>query len=233
MGDRSYDSETRFAILSVPAPGIIKGEAYADEGTLIMEPAAPSVPPPPLSSMRPPMDSWGDRAWSIPVSDRTGASGMPMTMPVSAAPARPARSSSALILLGAAAAMAALASVVLVNATAQDAPRPAAASAVAVPSTPAVFPPAPQLPVAPPVAEPAPPVAAQPVVTIEVAPSAPPPSAPAVAAPKPVSAPRVAPSPAAKPAPKPVAAKPSGAAHAQAKTLEELLDQLGEEQLKR
>lgn len=226
-----YDSETRLAVFSpaTGAPLAIKGEAYADEGTLILEPIAPSYPPPP-SSMRPPAESWTDRAWSVPVSDRTGASALGERP-------RPApRSSPAMLMVGAAAVMAGLVSLGLMRA---DEPRAESAPVAAAAAQPMMVAPVAQPVIAAPVA--------QPVVAPAPATPAPAPAAIEVddeVAPAPVIAARVAPkaAPVAKapPAPRPVAAAPApapakkkAAQSAEDKTLEQLLEQLGEEQLKR
>lgn len=76
---------TRSGQLPVPPPSVRTGEVYADEGTLILdpayaaEPAPPSYgyPPPPPSSVRPPSASWTDLRgnWVVPAppSSRTAA----------------------------------------------------------------------------------------------------------------------------------------------------------------
>lgn len=257
MAHRSFDSVTRFGIPQPPPRAMqpSQGEVYADEGTLILAPSAyepapiSEIPPPPPSSVRPPissvrpsMPSWDERAWSIPVGEHTGASSpgaRPVAKPKVAARDR---SAAAMLVIAAGAMLAALASIGFMHKSNHDAApaeaMPTGVAAVAATATPAVaLPPA---PIAPPVAAPAAPEAidmddvkpteAKPAVASApaLAPAAARASAPAQARATSGSAPAAASAPAAG---KTKPAAPSGSA--QQKALEDLLEQLGEEQLKR
>ena len=261
MALRSFDSQTRLGIPRPPkseraphserAPQpAMQGEQYADEGTLILEPSSPIsiapssfIPPPPPSSMRPmmysvpppssvrpPMPSWDDRSgWAPSTPNEVTKS--------TRIPPKSTHSASAMILMATFAALAALMSIGFMQKSKRTAENetPVASAApppVVVESNAAVIP----APVAPPAqaidmdddAKPAAPVAApKPVVNVNVAPAQPQAAQPQVT-------PVVRTAPPSQAAPAPAApAKKAPSQTAQQKALEDLLDQLGEEQLKR
>lgn len=250
MALRSFDSQTRLGIPRPPKSErhpqpAMQGEQYADEGTLILEPSSPAslapssfIPPPPPSSMRPrmvsvpppssvrpPMPSWDDRSGWAPASTNEVTKSTRI-------PSKSEHSASAMVLMATLAMLAALVSIGFMHKAKQASESEAPAAAAAPPpvvseSNAAVLPAA---PVAPP---------AQTIdMDDEVKPAAP------VAAAKPAVAPQAAPvvrvaapaqtaTPAAAAAPPKPAKEKTPSQTAQQKALEDLLDQLGEEQLKR
>jgi hypothetical protein len=254
MALRSFDSQTRLGIPRPPkserAPQYVpQVEQYADEGTLILEPAPISVvPPPPPSSLRPmmysvpppssvraPMPSWDDRSGWVPPAgpnEITASTRLPAKRQVSAGE----RSASAMLIIATAAMLAALASIGFMHrasrqtqsenesvaAAAQPIVQPVPQPVVGVSNT-ATIPAPSAAPIAPPV---------QPIDIDDVTPAPPPPKVAPVAPVAAVATPPQSNTTPAKPAatePKPKA--PSSTA--QQKALEDLLEQLGEEQLKR
>ncbi len=200
------------------------GEVYADEGTLIMEPAsAHGVPRPPVSSVRPPYESWQDGrgSWVVPAPRSTSRSS-------AAAPRQNDRGLLAVMGIGSFALLAAFAAAVL--AFAQEEKPVASSKATAAISVPAAAVVAPAAPAAwtdfevtstNEVAVPAP------IVVAPVAVAAP--VAPAVIT---VSSPQPAPVVKAAAAPvKPAPAKPKPVATE--KTQREILEDLLEQQLAR
>lgn len=241
MALRSFDSDTRLGIPRVPSRSLSSphlSEQFADEGTLILEPAPISVAPPssmrpmtysvpPPSSVRPPMPSWDDRSGWAPetANESTKSTRLAPNRQVSARE----RSASAMLLIATAAMLAALASIGFMNkaerridndgATATA----AAAQPVTVESNASAIPAPLAAPIAPPV---------QPIDIDEERPA----TAPAPKAAAPIAAPVAAPVVAAQPKPAKEAkdAKEKAPSQtAQQKALEDLLEQLGEEQLKR
>jgi hypothetical protein len=192
------------------------------------------------------MNSWDDRVWSLPVSERTGASAITSTSQHRKKTMSPReRSASAMLFIATAALLSALAAIGLMHKAdrraAVDAP-----SAAAAPADPSPL----AAPVAPPVAAPvAAPIAAPVAIDMDdvkptpaAVPSAPAPApAPKTVAAAPANGDRAYATPAyaapANAAPAPAQTKPAKekapASSAQQKALEDLLDQLGEEQLKR
>jgi len=225
------------------APSAVGPRSYPPPPVSV-RPPMPSVPPP--SSVRPPMNSWDDRVWSVPVSERTGASAITSTSQHRKKTMSPReRSASAMLFIATAALLSALAAIGLMHKadraaaatasqtadTAESAPPPALPStAIVVPATTTQ-----PSPLAAPVP---PPVAAIDMDDVKPTPAPAQPAAPVQAAPKPayaaapVNAAPANPAPAnAAPQTKTKEKAPSNAA--QKKALEDLLDQLGEEQLKR
>jgi hypothetical protein len=210
----SPDSETRFAVARKPSIAPPAG-AFHPRASPLAPPPAPVLPP-----MRRPADSWTARAWIVPAAEEPAAHPADDTTRSGLTASAPA-----LLLVAAAAFLAATLALFFLR---LDAAKPPASTAAAAPAAPTavVEPPAAPL-AAPPVdaaGELEPELASIPAPSPQIAARAPRPSHADASAKRP---------PVTEPAAASKSAKAAKDAEKEKKSLEELLAELGEEQLRR